>query len=299
MKTLVLIIILTTYAPFAEAVKVITTDAHHHSVQHWFKYELETKSLKGLPILHFDSHTDLGFIPSHYKHEGEYLRASDLLKNLSLRRIESFQNSLTDIAQVLVPAFATGLTNEAHLCMPPWFKRVEKDEKLISFSILELNQAQFIGAKVNRLYPVTDIPNTFLESPFFHTKKKSLKEKGIRFYDCFKNPKFKFNGDYILSLDLDILSTNGVEHDHANPISTYRSKGGHISKKEFKVFYKRISLIKNILLDLKAMGSYPAIVTIAKSSGFEGGSFTPSTLADLGDKEFRSFFLKHFKSVSH
>lgn len=295
MKTFVLFLFLVTYAPLAEALEVITTDAHHHSVQHWLNLELKTKRLKGLPLLHFDSHTDLGFIPSHYKHKGEYLSAKELLLELSSSKIKSFQASLTDISQVLVPAFSTGLTNEAHLCMPPWFKRVKKDEKRIEFSILELNKAQFVGETVNRLYPVTGEKNTFLESPFFHSKKKILKENSLRFYDCFNRPSIKIKGDYILSLDLDILSTNGQEHNHAKPISTFRSKGKKISKKEFQEFYKRIGMIKKVLLKLKHKGSLPAIVTIAKSTGLEGGSFTPPRLATLGEKEFRSFFLNHFK----
>ncbi|MFT6067918.1 MAG: hypothetical protein ACJAT2_002885 [Bacteriovoracaceae bacterium] len=290
MKSLILIVILSTYAPLAEAVKVITTDAHHHSVQHWLRFELKTRKLRGLPILHFDSHTDLGFIPSHYIHEGKYLGAKDLLDDLSLKKINSFQASLTDISQVLVPAFATGLTREAHLCMPPWFSRVPKDEKLIEFSVLELNKAQFIGASVNRIYPVTAVKNTYKESPFFHSKKKNLQDKSIHFYDCFNKPLLKIKGDYILSLDLDILSTNGEKHNHAKPISSFRSKESQISKKEFQVFYKRIAMIKNLLLELKQRGSMPAIVTIAKSSGSIGGSFTPSILANLGEKEFRSFF---------
>lgn len=289
MKWLLIIILSVTYLDSFAGVQVVTTDAHHHSVQHWLKRQLSIGDLLGLPILHFDSHSDMGFIPAHYLYKGSFQEARGLVDNLSLPLIEAFQNSLTDISQVLVPALTTGLTKDIHMCMPPWFKRVPKNEELIEFSVPSLNSSQFVGAKVDRVYPVTKKKNSFLESPFYHSKKLGGDDFSIRFYDCFNKPQLKIKSDYILSLDLDILSSNGVHGDHARPISTARGE-----KNEEKLFKARIEKIKAILLELRAKGFNPRIVTIAKSSGEIGGSYTPSEFAHKADLEFREFFRKNF-----
>lgn len=285
-----------TYSSLSIAIPIITTNAHHHSVQHWLKEELMNGNIKGLPILHFDSHTDMGFTPSHFKHNGKYEDSRFLLKNLSEDKIKSFQKSLTDISQVIIPAVITGLSNEIHMCMPNWFTRFNRFNEEIKFRALTMNKAQFVNAKTHRIYPVTSIKNTSEASPFFHSNKQNFNESSMTFYKCYNAPKINIKSDYILSLDLDILSTNGIEDDHARPISTHRSGKDDISQTEMRAFYKRISKIKKIILQLKSSGSSPRIVTIALSTGNVGGNYTPRTLANKANKEFIKFFRVHFPS---
>ncbi len=104
-----------------QEIPIITTNAHHHAVKYWLKKYLQDPSIKGSPILHLDSHTDLGYIPSHFLYKDKPQKVKDLLANLNITKINSFQRSLTDIPQVIIPAIATKLTNEVHMCMPDWF----------------------------------------------------------------------------------------------------------------------------------------------------------------------------------
>lgn len=292
--TLLIHLISITYSKKVYAVPVYTTNAHHHSVQYWLKEELKNKNIKGLPILHFDSHTDMGFSPSHYKHHGKFLKTRNILNKLSLSRIKSFQKSLTDISQVIMPAIATGISNKIHMCMPSWFSRLDKYNKEIKFSALTINKAQFVNSNTHRIYPVTNIKNTFAESPFFHNSKRAYKNSSMIFYRCYDNPQINIKSDYILSLDLDILSTNGKTHDHSRPISTFRSNKKQISQAEQKAFNERIRKIKVILLKLKRQGKVPRVVTIALSTGSEGGDYTPKSLAQIANKDFVNFFRSHF-----
>lgn len=290
-------IISITYSGSAKAIRVVTTNAHHHSVQFWLKDELKFQNIKGLPLLHFDSHTDMGFSPSHYEHNGNFLDTKSLLEGLTLSKIKSYQKSLTDISQVIVPAIATKLTSEVHMCMPNWFTRINRFAEKINFEAHTINKAQFLGAKTHRIYPVTNIKNTFSSSPFIHSNKRIFKGASMTFYKCFDNPSINLTTDYILSLDLDILSTNGKKHDHARPISTHRSHGSKISQSERDAFKLRIQKIKHIILKLKAKGASPRIVTIALSTGKEGGDYTPQVLASEANKELTKFFKFHFPSI--
>ena len=276
-------------------VPIITTNAHHHSVQYWLKKELKSKNIKGLPILHFDSHTDMGFTPSHYLHKNVFLNTRNLLDNLTEAKIKSFQKSLTDISQVIIPAIATGLSNEVHMCMPGWFTRFNIFNKEVLFSAVTMNKAQFINSNTHRIYPVTNIKNTSNSSPFFHNQRDYSKSSSITFYKCFEGPSIKIKSDYKLSLDLDILSTNGIEHDHARPISKFRSIKSEISNKELTAFENRINKIKEIVLKLKAKGLSPKIITIALSTGNEGGNYTPQSLAHKANIKFIKFFKDTFR----
>lgn len=272
----------------SRALPIISTNPHHHSVRYWLRAQLKNKNLKGLPILHLDSHTDMGFSPSHYKFENKYHPVADLLKNLTRERIESFHTALTDISQVLIPAMATGFSKRFYMCMPLWYSRTDLYNTPIPFRLFEFNRANFIKARVNRILPVTSIENTFKSSPFIHSKKYDSKMKAeMNFFHCYTDDVPLIKGDYILSLDLDILSTNGVHGDHARPISNHRTKNGEISELEFGAFKIRLKKIVLMVKKLKLRGSLPRIITIADSTNIEGGSYTPSSLALLANLYLR------------
>ena len=294
-RTLILILSIT-YTSLSSAVPIFTSNAHHHSVQYWLKEELKNGNIKGLPILHFDSHTDLGFSPSHYKHNGVILNTRNIINELSNSKINSFQKALTDISQVIIPAIATGISNEIHMCMPDWFTRFDRFNEEIKFQAVTVNKEQFVNAKTHRIYPVTNIKNTSKASPFFHSNKQNFNESSMTFYKCYNAPIINIKSDYILSLDLDILSTNGKEGDHSRPISTYRSEKDGVDQAEMRAFDTRISKIKKIILQLKNKGLNPRIVTIALSTGSIGGNYTPEILAKKADIEFTRFFRTHFSS---
>lgn len=291
MKWLLIFIFSIGYSVSQGSVEVVTTNAHHHSVQYWLKRQLKLGDIKGLPLIHFDSHSDMGFIPSSFKFRNTRVEALNLIDNLSAKKIKAFQDSLTDISQVIVPAVTTGLTKDVHMCMPPWFIRVPKDESTILFSVTSLNKAQFENASVDRSYPVTKVSNTFLESPFFHHQRLGGESFSMQFYDCFKGPELNIKSDYILSLDLDIFSTSGSHGDHARPISTARGQAG-----EEAMVKLRAKKVKATLLELREKGFYPRIVTIAKSTGAIGGDYTPNEFAENLNKEFRDFFKLEFPS---
>ncbi|OUR93504.1 hypothetical protein A9Q84_18705 [Halobacteriovorax marinus] len=269
----------------SHSLPIISTNPHHHSVRYWLRAQLKNQNLRGLPILHLDSHTDMGFSPSHYKVKDKYYKVSEILNNLTPESIESFHSSLTDISQVLIPAMASKLTNEFHMCMPPWYSRTDLFNKEIPFHLYEFNRANFVGAKMNRLLPVTKIVNTFTSSPFIHSDKYLSNTKAeMTFFRCFTDELPNLKGDYILSLDLDILSTNGVHGDHARPISTHRDRNGEVSVVEFKAFKNRLKKILTMIKKLKARGSLPRIITIADSTETQGGNYTPTALALLANQ---------------
>jgi hypothetical protein len=273
---------------------IIITNPHHRSIQYWLFAQLKNKNLKGLPVLHLDSHTDMGFSPSHYTYQNKKLPIKEILNNLSEDSIKEFDNTLTDISQVLIPAMATKLVNEFYMCMPDWYSRTNNFNSAIAFNLYEFNKAQFITAKTNRYFPVTKIKNTFTNSPFVHSKKYDSSLKGkMTFINCFKGELPKINSDYILSLDLDILSTNGVSDDHSRPISKYRdSTTKKISELEFKEFKVRLKKIVVLINRLKEKGFLPKIITIADSTGAKGGKYTPTALALLANKYLKREFRK-------
>jgi hypothetical protein len=277
-----------------EEIPIISTNPHHRSVQYWLRHQLRKGNLKDLPILHIDSHTDMGFSPSHYKFRNQFLPVRTLLDQLSDEKIKSFNQSLTDISQVLIPAVAIGLSRKIHMCMPPWYKRTKSFGKPILFNVSEINRANFVNAKTNRFYPTTDARNNNLNSPFIHKKFNGLPAT-IIFHKCFQGDSPKLKSDYILSLDLDVLSTNGSSHDPVRPISDYRSKNKKVNSIEFKNFKKRLNRVIDIINELKKKGFSPRIITIADSTLKTGGNYTPTALAYLANKYLNKYFKKKFR----
>jgi hypothetical protein len=244
-------------------VPIFRTNAHHRAVKFMLLMFLKNRSNFGLPILHMDSHPDLGFAPVHG------------ITEVTKANIEKIDSRLTDVSQVLLPVMQFGLSHEFHMCMPPWYTRTPLDNKKIPFSLVEFNKANFVGATVNRLYPVTKIKNDFMASPFFHSKKYKSNQLGtIQFLNCFSKEKLKIKQNYILSLDLDIISTNGEKHNHARPISFSRSQKGE--RDEIK---KRVKWILKRIRDLKKRGVRPVMISISDSTSYGGGGFTPVGVA--------------------
>lgn len=89
-------------------VPIFRTNAHHRAVQFMLQMYLKDRSNLDSPILHMDSHPDLGFAPAHG------------IRQINEDTIKEYDSYLTDISQVLLPAMQLGLTRELHMCMPPW-----------------------------------------------------------------------------------------------------------------------------------------------------------------------------------
>lgn len=275
----------TNEAELSKSLPIISTNPHHRSVQYWLKSQLRNRNLRGLPILHLDSHTDMGFSPNAYSIRGKLFPVEEILNSLSEEKINSFSRSLTDISQVLIPIMSTKLVNKFHMCMPPWYKRTNKFNKVISFSLSNFNRANFVNSTTGRMYPINKQINKYTSSPFIHSKKYASNLKGeMTFYRCFEGKVPNIKGKFILSLDLDILSTNGEVGEHAKPISFHRSSKDSVNKKEFYEFKQRLNKILKLLIELKKRGATPAIITIADSTSFGGGGYTPIPLALIANR---------------
>lgn len=156
--------------------------------------------------------------------------------------------------------------------------------------MVEFNKAIFVGAQTNRFYPVVAEEDQFIATPFLHSKKYTSNKKGtIQFLNCFSEMEINIKRNYILSLDLDIISSNGKEHDHARPISFARSE-----KNELTEVKNRIKFILSRIKDLKKKGISPKVITLSDSTFNGGGGYTPMAIAYLAGNYLRDELRKLF-----
>ena len=297
--------------------KVFHMNAHHHAFHVLLRWR--GRLTETLPLLHVDSHPDLGAVPLEVFRS---LDAHDTVRLTDLRSMiqthahaapelfDGLQRSINHCAQVVVPLIATGICDRVVFAVPPWFRRFPVDGTERAMTLVARRSRGISQRQILSVLQDSQVISGLPSSPFgcwtaadaAWVVTPSVPFQFVPAFDTdylTRSMLGQSTQGYILSIDLDAFATNGNGTDR-EPISTHRSPEGCVAAREFSEVKHRIERFIDEIERLAAKGVLAKAVAIADSTAVDAtrshavsdrqGNFAPACLAYLLHRKLEQFF---------